>query len=301
MLVLASSTNGGGLLERNGIRSARDVSFIVYQESTWIMEQPPLYPLEPPSRIDNRPAIQAAYDAMNRPHGALQPAVVPNCRVGFVAKNGRVVIFATGGAQSGCESCTADLTRASKLADAAMKGKSGRTTVPPGTLAQLTFHTGKRGKTISAGPGARLARAEKQWRRLFATYDPLSLRGNVRSDRKELRRFLAWTKTHVEVKLAKPVQFEAIVVPPDLDPKWPPPHGDNRARLKKIEYNTAYVMRLPETRAAFVMFAFVSSRTGEHMLTDAVYPKVVVGKRGPNKVDVYGPDLFHELASALAK
>ena len=298
-LISLGGCSGGGLVQRNGIGSVGDVQFVIYQTSVWTMPQPPLYPLQAPSRIEERAAIQAFYDAMNHPTGALQLAVAPNCRLGFVTRDGRVAMFAVGGAGSDCESCRADLTRALKMAFTGSKAKPGRTAIPPGALARLTYHPGKGSRSISLGPGTRLAGMEKQWRYLLETYDPLSLRGNVRASQKELRKFLAWAPTYVEARLSKPILFEAIVVPPDLDPKWPPPHGDNRARLEKVEYDTIYVARLPGTRSKFVRFGFVSSRTGDCVLTDAVYPKVIVRREGNR--GIYGPDLFDEVVSALTK
>jgi hypothetical protein len=122
----------------------------------------------------------------------------------------------------------------------------------------------------------------------------------VHCSQQELRRFLAWIPEYLEVKVKKPVTFEAIVVPPDLDPKWPPKRGDNRANLKKLEYDTVYVARLPETRRQFVRF-FFSSGTGDCLATDAVDPRAIVNYSGKFGQPVFGPDLFDELASVATK
>ena len=299
LLISLGGCSGGGLVQRNGIGGAGDVQYVVFQTTVWTVPQPPLYPMMPPTRIEDRADIKALYDAMNHPKGALKLAVEPNGRLAFVTHDGRVAMFAWGGDKTGCESCNANIGGLLGKAYTASKIKPNETVTPPGALAQLTFHPGKQGKPVSLRPGVRLASTDTSWRRLLGTYAPLSLRGNVRSNQQELRQFLAWASTYLEARLDKPSSFEAIVVPPDLDPKWPPPHGDDRARLEKVEYDTVYIARLPGTRSEFVRFAFVSSRTGDCLLTDAVYPKVIVRHEGFR--GIYGPDLFNEVVSEMRK
>jgi len=106
---------------------------------------------------------------------------------------------------------------------------------------------------------------------------------------------------YVEVKVKKPISYEAIVVPPDLDPNWPPLKGDNRSSLRTLEYDTVYVARLPETRKQFVRFVFTSSRTSDCLATDAVDPRAIVNYAGKFGQPAFGSDLFSELVSQIKK
>lgn len=289
--------SSGGLLADNGIVSPSQVQYIIYQGSTWTTPQPQLFPLTRPYRITDRTAIQAFYDAINHPAGGLRPKTAPNARVGFVAQDGRVIIFAVGGSERGCESCDANLAPAFRLAFGSPNQRQFDTTsIPAGTLVQLSYHSSS--GVITLSPGATLAKAQKFWLQLLKTYNPLSLRGNVRCTRQELRRFLAWVPEYIEARVKKPVTYEAIVVPPDLDPKWPPRRGDSRSRLEKLEYDTVYVARLPKTRKQFVRFVFASKK-GDCLATDAVDPRAVAGYSGRLGQPVYGPDLFNEVASRI--
>ncbi len=266
-----SKMPGAGLLVNNGIPNANQVQYVIYQSSTWTTPQPQLFPLNRPIQVTDRAAIEAFYDALNHPAGGLKPKTAPNARVGFVAKDGHVVIFAVGGSQGGCESCDANLAPVTRMAFATAKQRQfNATAVPSGTLSQLTYHSS--GGSTTLKPGAHLSRVRKTWLQLLGTYNPLSLRGNVHCTPQELKRFLAWVPEYVEVKVKKPVSYEAIVVPPDLDPKWPPNKGDKRSNLKALEYDTVYVARLPETRSQYVRFVFSSSTTGDCLATDAVDP-----------------------------
>ena len=228
------------------------------------------------------------------------PKTASNARLGFIAKNGRVVIFAVGGAEGGCESCRADLSTAFRIAANGKKRRMFDTTaIHSGELSQVDYHSSK--GRIALKPGAHLIRVEKAWRQLLSTYNPLSLRGNVHCTQQELKRFLAWVPEYVEVRVKKPVSYQAIVVPPDLDPNWPPKRGDNRSNLKTLEYDTVYVARLPETRKQFVRFVFLSSRTGDCLATDAVDPRAIINYAGKFGQPTFGPDLFSRLVSDIKK
>lgn len=290
-------TPGAGLLTNQGIPDANQVQYVIYQTSTWTTPQPQLFPLNRPLLVTDRTAIEAFYDALNHPAGGLKPKTAPNARVGFVAKNGRVVIFAVGGSQRGCESCDANLAPVTRAAFASPKQRQYNTTaVPSGALSQLSYHTSS---VVTLKPGAHLIRVEKAWRQLLSTYNPLSLRGNVHCTQQELKRFLAWVPEYVEVRVKKPVTYQAIVVPPDLDPNWPPKRGDNRSNLKTLEYDTVYVARLPETRKQFVRFVFLSSRTGDCLATDAVDPRAIINYAGKFGQPTFGSDLFSRLVSDI--
>ena len=292
---------GAGLLVNNGITSPSQVQYVVYQNSTWTTPQPQLFPLQRPYRVTDVAAIEAFYNALNQPSGGLTPRTTPNSRVGFIAKDGRVTIFAVNGDSGKCESAKADLSAALKLAFATTKQQEyDTTTVPVGQVASLSY-TGKGGKPITLASGSRLSGVEKTWHQLLGTYNPLSLRGNVHCTPQELKRFLTWVPEYVEVRVKKPVSYEAIVVPPDLDPKWPPSKGDNRSNLKTLEYDTVYVARLPETRSQYVRFVFSSSTTGDCLATDAVDPRAITGYTGKFGQATFGPDLFEEVVSGIKK
>lgn len=292
-------TGGAGLLASNGITSPSQVQYVVYQNSTWTTPQPQLSPLQRPYRVADVAVIEAFYNALNNPSGGLLPKTVSNSRLGFITKDGRVVIFAVGGAES--ESAKADLSAALKLAFATTKQQEyDTTTVPVGLVASLSY-TGKGGKLVTLTSGSRFSDAEKVWRQLLSTYDPLSLRGNIHITSQELKRFLAWVPEYVEVKVKKPVSYKAIVVPPDLDPKWPPKKGDNRSNLKTLEYDTVYVARLPEIRSQYVRFVFSSSTTGDYLATDAIDPRAISGYTDKFGQAAFSPDLFEEVVSEMTK
>lgn len=302
LLLLASGCGrmpGAGLLVNNGISSPNEVRYVVYQASGWTMPQPQLLPLRRPIKITDKAAIEAFYNALNHPAGGPKPKIAPNTRVGFVANNGRVAIFAVGGSQGGCESCDANLGPVTSMAFATPKQREfDTTTVATGVLTQLTYHS--RGGIVVLKPGTRLTRLESTWTELLRTYNPLSLRGNVYCSQQELKRFLAWTPEYVKVELKKPVAYKAIIVPPDLDPKWPPSRGDSRSTLTSLRYDTVYVARLPETRREFVRFIFSLSSTGECIATDAVHPRTVTGYSGRGQPS-FGPDLFEGVVSTLTR
>lgn len=292
-------TAGAGLLVSNGVTSPRQVQYVVYQNSTWTTPQPQLIPLQRPYRVADVAAIEAFYNALNNPSGGLLPKTASNSRLGFIMKDGRVVIFAVGGAES--ESAKADLSAALKLAFATTKQQQyDTTTVPVGQVVSLSY-TGKGRKPITLTSGNRFSYAERVWRELLSTYNPLSLRGNIHFTQQELRRFLAWVPEYVEVKVKKPVSYKAIVVPPDLDPKWPPSKGDNRSNLKTLEYDTVYVARLPETRSQYVRFVFCSSAIGDCLATDAVDPRAITGYAGKFGQATFGPNLFDEVVYEIKK
>ncbi len=289
---------GSGLLASNGVASPGQVKYVIYQNSTWTTPQPQLFPLLRPYKITDVTAIEAFYNALNNPSGGLLPMTASNSRLGFITKDGRVVIFAVGGAES--ESAKADLSAPLKLAFATTKQQYDTTTVPVGQVANLSYIS-KSGKPITLTSGNRFSDAERIWHQLLSTYNPLSLRGNVHFAPQELKRFLAWVPEYVEVKVKKPVGYKAIVVPQDLDPKWPPRKGDNRSNLKALEYDTVYVTRLPETRSQYVRFIFSSSTTGDCLATDAVDPRAITGYNGKFGRATFGPDLFKEVVSEMTK
>lgn len=289
----------GGLMARNGISDAKDVRYVVFQGSTWTFPQPPLFPLQRPHRITNRAAIEAFYEAMDHPKGGPLLKTEPNSRLAFVYTDGHVAIFAWGGAGGDCESSKADLTPAFRIASSdPQQSRFDTTRLPPSPLAAFEYHS--RSGVINVPAGARLARLEKPCEKLVAAYNPLSLRGNVRFTPKQLKAFLAWVPVYLELKLKKPVAYDVIVVPPDLDPKWPPSRGDSRARLTRLDCDTVYIARLPETRSKFVRFV-LTSKSGDCLATDAVDPRAIVSYSGKRGQAVYTPDLFDEAVSSLTK
>lgn len=289
-----------GLLVDNGVANPDEVKFIIYQGSTWIEPQPELFPLLRPIKLADKEVIQTAYRSLNHPRGAVQPRTASNSRLGFVTREGHVVIFAVGGGSGNCESAKADLTALTRIAfPTPASNHFDITTIPSGKLTQLAFYSdGGIAKVVTSAQEEEIVKA---WRQLQGTYNPLSLRGNIEGTRKELKKFLEWVPNYVEVRLKKPVSYEAIVVPPDLDPKWPPDRGDNRSRLKKLEYDTAYVARLPEARKDYVRFAFYSSKTGDCLFTDAVDPRAITGYTNRYLQANYGPDLYNELVKQIKK
>ncbi len=291
-------TPSTGLVAGNGISDPKDVQFVISQSSTWTTPQPQLFPLQRPHRITDGAAIKAFYDALNHPKGTLMPKTASNSRLAFVAKNGRVAMFAVGGGED-CESCRADLSAAFRLALSSPEDrKFDETTVPPARLSRLEYHSG--GSVITLARAVQLTKVEKPWTQLLGTFNPLSLRGNVLCNSPELKRFLAWATEYLEAELKKPVTFEAIVVPPDLDPNWPPKKGDSRASLRELECSKIYVARLPQTRSKFVRFFFVL-KTGDCLATDAVDPRAILNYSGKFGQPVYGPDLFEEVVSEIKK
>lgn len=296
-----SNTPSTGLLVSQGIPNPNQVQYVIYQTSTWTTPQPQLFPLNRPLMVTDRAGVAAFYDALNHPSGGLKPKTAPNARVGFVARSGRVVIFAVGGSYRGCVSCDADIATATRAAFASPGQRHfNATSVPSGTLVSLV-HYRQGGSAVTLKPGARFVRVEKTWRQLLGTYNPLNLRGNVHCSPQELRRFLAWVPEYVEAKVKKPITYDAIVVPPGLEPNWPPLRGDKGSSLKTLEYDTVYVARLPETRKQFVRFVFSSSATGDCLATDAVDPRAIVNYSAKSGQPIFGPDLFNQVVSELGK
>lgn len=306
MLITGCGSGGSGIITDAGIRDPKDVEYVIYQMSSWSKPRQPVdWPLERPQRTTERTAISSFFAAVDQPETTGPARTYPNNRLGFVACDGRVVVFPVEGYTEGCESCNADLTEAKKMAfEGADRQGYDDTSVPSTPIDRIVYQVfNNTGGTdlLSAKAGSLPAGLESVWGNLLGTYNPLSLGGNTRCGKQDMQGLLTRYPEHLKTELKSPQQFDCIVLNNTLDSEWPPKTGYASGRLEKVRCDAVYVLRLQKDIRGVrpVRFIFEDTHDSKYLLTAPVDPRSILGYDNSTGMPHFSADLFDQLVSTL--
>jgi len=286
----ARSVTTTGLLHLAGLGDPRSVRAVIYHRSGWpgnaeetltggSMVLAP-FRLGPVHTSDAR-TIRALYEAVDNAHRVRASAGAPVDRLAFVARSGKVVVFAVGAAASGSGVWVGCCHLSTKLAPLllAMARMHHTSHFSRLHISRAACSDGQRMVSHTPQATARWRHVVSLARALLGRYCPLTLKGNVRSGPQDASAlyFAEGVPRTLEVKLAKPAVVEAVVLPEALNrlrqpsqPSaggWPPEVYDAAGRAEPVRFDTVSVYE--ETRGT-VRLVLIDSATHKGILTDAI-------------------------------